>query len=76
MTSDKTKAACSPVPLDPLVGLSEQQKQMIEKHGTPADFAVACYRAVPDFISMDEASDAVDAYAAEWIACGIMTPNI
>ena len=75
MNKSRSEPACPSVPIDPLVGLSEEQKQMLEKHGTPADFAVACYRAVPDFISMDEAKHAVDEYTAEWSACASVTPN-
>jgi len=51
------------------LGLNVKQKKLRRKHGTPAEFAVACYKAVPDFIGMDEARAAVDKYSREWHAC-------
>lgn len=53
-----------------LDGLSEQQKALVAKHGTPAGFAIACYELVPGMISMDEARAAVEKYQAEWDAAG------
>lgn len=44
------------------------QRKLAKKHGTPAEFAKACYEAVPGFISMDEARAAVNKYNAEWEA--------
>ncbi len=37
-------------------------------HGTPAEFAAACYQLCPEFISMDEAAAAVEKYNKEWAA--------
>ena len=48
--------------------MSEAQRALAEAHGTPAEFAQACYAAVPGFVSMDEASAAVRKYCAEWDA--------
>lgn len=52
-----------------------KQAELTKKHGTPPEFAVACYRAVPDFLSMAEARDAVDRYAKEWFECVDVAPN-
>lgn len=46
--------------------LSKRQLALAEKHGTPAQFASACYDAVPGYISMDEASAAIAKYNIEW----------
>lgn len=46
--------------------LTPGQRKLKEKHGTPAEFAKACYEAVPGFISMDEAEAAIKKYNAEW----------
>lgn len=46
--------------------LSKQQRVLAKKHGTPAEFAVAVYKAVPGDISMDEARLAVAKYQREW----------
>ena len=45
---------------------SKRQKDLVRKHGTPADFAKACYSAVPGDISMDEARKAIEDYNREW----------
>lgn len=45
---------------------SEGQKRLKEDHGTPAEFAVNCYRCVPEFISMEEAQRAIQQYQREW----------
>lgn len=50
--------------------LSRNQRALKKKHGTPAEFAVACYKCVPGWISMDEARAAVEKYNAEWNAAG------
>lgn len=63
------------VGLQPLVGLSPMQCELRQKHGTPAEFAAACYRAVPEFISMDEAATAIRNYNAEWHAARPSTPD-
>lgn len=52
-----------------------KQAELTKKHGTPPEFAVACYRAVPAFLSMAEARDAVNAYALEWFECADVAPN-
>lgn len=49
-------------------GLSERQKALLARHGTPAGFAIACYELVPGTISMDEAKAAIEKYQAEWDA--------
>jgi len=46
--------------------LTKAQNDLAKKHGTPAEFATACYRAVPGEISMDEAAEAVQKYNREW----------
>jgi len=48
------------------IPMSKAQKKLAKKHGTPAQFAVAVYRAVPGFISMDEARAAVEKYNRVW----------
>lgn len=48
--------------------LNNGQEALAKKHGTPAEFAVAIYKAVPADISMDEARDAVARYQVEWDA--------
>jgi hypothetical protein len=45
---------------------TKAQKRLAKKHGTPAEFAVAVYKAVPGFISMDEARMAIEKYNREW----------
>lgn len=50
------------------VAFTKRQKALQRKHGTPAEFARACYECVPGFISMDEARTAVEKYNAEWQA--------
>lgn len=42
------------------------QQVLRKKHGTPAQFAAACYENVPGFISMEEARSAIDKYNREW----------
>lgn len=39
-----------------------------EAHGTPMEYAAAVWRAVPAFISVTEAQEAVEKYFAEWEA--------
>lgn len=46
--------------------MTPKQKELAEKHGNPAQFAQACYKAVPAFISMTEAREAIDKYNHEW----------
>lgn len=55
--------------------LTAKQKELKEKHGTPAKFAAAVYEAVPGYISMDEAKAAVDKYNAEWYEAGVPIPK-
>jgi len=45
---------------------SKRQYLLKKKHGTPAEFAAAVYKAVPEFISMDEARAAIEKYNKEW----------
>ncbi len=52
------------------IGMTRAQRKLVKKHGTPAEFAVAVYKAVPGDISMDEARDAVKKYNREWAAAG------
>lgn len=49
-----------------LAKLSKAQKALAKRHGTPAEFAKACYECVPGDISMDEARAAIDKYNREW----------
>lgn len=44
----------------------KKQQALRKKHGTPAEFAAAVYSAVPAFLSMDEAAEAVRKYNQEW----------
>jgi hypothetical protein len=48
-----------------------KQKILAEKHGTPAEFSEAVYRAVPGCISMDEARSSIEKYNKEWAEAGI-----
>lgn len=70
-----TKPEALSVGLDALVGLSPLQDELRRKHGTPADFAAACYRAVPEFLSMSEAAHGISQYTAEWDAARASTPD-
>lgn len=45
---------------------SDKQKILAARHGTPAEFAAAVYKAVPGYISMDEARRAIEGYSREW----------
>ena len=45
---------------------NKKMKDLANKHGTPAEFAQAVYRAVPGFISMDEARTAIEKYNRKW----------
>jgi hypothetical protein len=47
--------------------MSEELERLEAKHGTPFEFAVACYNAVPGFISRDEADAAIKRYNDEWV---------
>lgn len=49
---------------------TKAQQALAKKHGTPADFAKAVYQAVPDHLSMDQASKAVEKYNQEWSEAG------
>ena len=48
--------------MDLMQVFSEKQKEIAKKHGTPAEFASAVYRAVPGDISMGEAREAIEKY--------------
>lgn len=50
--------------------LTDAQKKLRNVHGTPDKFAIACFEAVPGFISMDEAIAAVLKYANDWEEAG------
>ena len=50
--------------------MSSTQVRLLGKHGSPAAFAQACYKAVPDDISMEEARVAVEKYQREWDEAG------
>jgi hypothetical protein len=50
--------------------MTAKQRKLAKEHGNPAEFASACYKAVPAFISMDEAAAAIRKYNAEWEAAG------
>ena len=49
---------------------TKSQRALRTKHGTPSEFAAACYAACPAFISMDEARRAIDKYNHEWEESG------
>jgi hypothetical protein len=49
---------------------SRRQKALAKKHGSPAEFAKACYECVPGDISMDEARAAIEKYNQEWVEAG------
>jgi hypothetical protein len=46
-----------------------KQKALAKKHGTPNEFAIAVYKAVPE-ISMTEAEKAIEKYDTEWKKAG------
>lgn len=52
---------------------TKKQCDLAKKHGTPAEFSEAVYRAVPGCISMDEARKAVKNYNREWDIAGRST---
>jgi hypothetical protein len=52
------------------IPMTRKQKALAKKHGTPAEFAQACYACVPGDISIDEASAAVAKYNREWAEAG------
>lgn len=49
---------------------TKKQRQLARKHGTPSEFRDAVMLAVPGFISVDEASRAIERYEQEWKAAG------
>jgi hypothetical protein len=51
-------------------GITEKQKALLSKHGTPAGFAQSCYDLVPVTISVEEARAAVEKYQSEWDEAG------
>lgn len=53
-----------------MLNMTEKQKELADRHGTPPQFAEAAYKAVPDFISMDEARVAVEEYNGKWEVAG------
>ena len=50
--------------------LTDAQIKLARKHGTPAEFAVACWYACPAEISADEAEAAIAKYQREWDKAG------
>lgn len=54
--------------------LTRKQRKLRRRHGTPAEFAVGVYKAVPSDISMDEARVAVAKYQLEWDSAGRVKP--
>jgi hypothetical protein len=51
-----------------VAALSKKQVKLKAEHGTPAEFARACYKCVPGNISMTEARIAIEKYNREWDA--------
>ena len=51
--------------------LTPKQKRLAKKHGNPVEFELACYKAVPAFISSQECYSAVEAYKEEWRRAGL-----
>ena len=45
---------------------TDVQRNLQAKHGSPYEFAVACSKAVGDFISIEEAEDSIQKYIAQW----------
>ena len=59
--------------------MTNRQKELAEKHGTPEQFEKAIWKAWDDlFISSNEADAAIKKYRAEWDAAGtgICTSNV
>ena len=48
----------------------KKQKELEKKHGTPEKFALACFLAVPGFISVNEAFASIRKYKKEWLEAG------
>jgi len=46
--------------------ITERRKKLEIRHGTPTEFAKACYKAVPEFISIKEADEGIRKYKEEW----------
>jgi hypothetical protein len=46
--------------------LSMERMALRKKYGTPDEFATACYLAVPEFISLEEAENAINKYQDQW----------
>lgn len=53
------------------ISLTPKQRKLVEKHGTPAEFAQAVYKCVPGDINMDEARASVEKYSYEWKLAGM-----
>ena len=64
--SQRTKRSAGSRAAACYAALSKRQMTLAKKHGTPAQFASACYDAVPGYISMDEARAAIEKYNREW----------
>lgn len=54
--------------LHPLImaQFSKKQQDLILKHGTVSQFAIACHECVPSIISYDEAEAAIQKYRNEF----------
>ena len=57
--------------LDAVEPFSEKQIALKARHGTPAEFADACLKAVPGDVSTDEARKAIQKYNLEWWTAGV-----
>lgn len=49
-------------------GLTPGQRKLKSAHGTPQAFADAVWRACPEFVTVDEAHQAIGDYRAQWEA--------
>ena len=49
-------------------GMTRGQRRLQAAHGTPQAFAAAVWRACPEFVTADEARQAIGDYIAQWEA--------
>lgn len=62
------------VPLEAV--LTDAQKELKRKHGTPEQFAAACNAAVGDLmVTPAEAQAAIETYCREWAEAGRQSPK-
>lgn len=54
-----------------MADLTAAQQELQAKHGTPEQFEASCWRAVGEFISVDEARAAIRKYQTEWRIAGL-----